>query len=273
VGDRRDGGEQVPVLARRLLDAEPLRRPAISRVIERLGLPAGGRGIDVGCGIGLQAVLVTELVQGARVHGIDLDAVLVAFGASRLGQTGRVTLSCGDALRLPFASGVFDWAWSADFVGYPAGDPEPMLREMLRVTRAGGRVTVLGWTAQQVLAGHRMLAARLDAACSAFAPSLGAWAPAHQFQRALAAFHDAGLADATAFTTVHDVWAPLATGERQALEELVDMLWLEPAGTDGADAWAELQRLRERPGDLFDADGYHAWFAYTVFTGTVASHR
>jgi SAM-dependent methyltransferase len=265
-------------VAQRLLDAEPLRAPALAAVIRQLDLPPGSRGVDVGCGIGLQALMLAQaLGDAATVYGVDRDEELVADGSARLeraGASAQVSLCTGDRAHLPFRSGTFDWAWSADCVGYPAGDLEPALREMARTTRPGGRVVVLGWVAQRVLPGHPLLEARLNGACSAYGPHLAGVPAGQHFERALGAFHAVGLVEATAHTVAHGVTAPLAPPVRRALVGLLDMLWTAPAGEEGADAWAELQRLRTpgSAGDILDVPGYHAWFAHTVFTATVP-HR
>jgi hypothetical protein len=41
---------------RRLEEANPLREPTLRMVVRDLHLPSGSRGLDVGCGIGLQAM-------------------------------------------------------------------------------------------------------------------------------------------------------------------------------------------------------------------------
>jgi demethylmenaquinone methyltransferase/2-methoxy-6-polyprenyl-1,4-benzoquinol methylase len=103
------------------------------------------------------------------------------------GFAERVTLVEGDVAGLPFDDGQFDWVWSADCVAYPGGDAAPALRELARVVRPGGRIALLGWSAQQVLPGHTLLEARLKATCSAYQPFLGGQAPARHFARAASA--------------------------------------------------------------------------------------
>jgi demethylmenaquinone methyltransferase/2-methoxy-6-polyprenyl-1,4-benzoquinol methylase len=265
---------QSGALATQLLDAEPLRAPAMATLVDTIGLPAGSCGIDVGCGLGLQAQLLTErLGDRTTVHGVDRDAAIVALGARRLdgALARRIHFTAGETGHLPYRSAEFDWAWSVDCVGYPAGDMAAALREMSRVTRPGGLVVVAGWSAQRVLPGHSMLEARLDATCSAYAPYLDAFPPTQHFTNGLAAFRSVGLVDVRVRTIVHDVAGPLSPALRTALESLIDMLWTPPTEAGGAAAWAELARLRAPPPprNILDHDGYHAWFAYTAFVGTV----
>ena len=57
---------------KRLLVAEPLRQPVLRSVIEALHLPRGSHGLDVGCGIGLQTMLLAQAV-GSMGHITGLD--------------------------------------------------------------------------------------------------------------------------------------------------------------------------------------------------------
>jgi len=57
-----------------LIVTNPLQEPIFRRAIHALDLPPGSRGLDVGCGIGLQAILLAEAVGPAgHVTGIDLS--------------------------------------------------------------------------------------------------------------------------------------------------------------------------------------------------------
>jgi len=54
--------------------ANPLQEPIFRRAIHALDLPQGSRGLDVGCGIGLQVMLLEEAVGPAgHVTGVDLS--------------------------------------------------------------------------------------------------------------------------------------------------------------------------------------------------------
>lgn len=260
-------------IIQRLEDAEPLRAPALRAIIEALQLPRGSHGLDVGCGIGRQAELITEVVGApGQVTGLDFAAPLLHAAREHARQSGwsrRVLLSQGDMYRLPFADAVFDWAWSADCAGYPAGNLLPVLAEMRRVVVPGGRVFILAWTAQQLLPGYPLLEVRLNATCSAYAPYLRDQLPEAHVLRALEVFAHAGFSAPRARTFVGEAHAPLNPALRRSLTALFEMLWgaRQPEASD-AD-WRDYQRLcrPESPDFILDQPGYYAFFTYTVFHG------
>ena len=136
----------------RLLEANPLREPVLRSAIQSLQLPLRSRGLDVGCGIGLQTLLLADAV-GSEGHitGVDILPQLLAYGEHLVGKAGlseRITFREGDMNRLPFAEDAFDWVWSADCIGYPVGELLPVLKELVRVVKPGGSVILLAWSSQ-----------------------------------------------------------------------------------------------------------------------------
>jgi ubiquinone/menaquinone biosynthesis C-methylase UbiE len=111
---------------------------------EMLRLRPGAAVLDVGCGAGEVCVDLAGLVSpSGRVAGIDpSDAMLGA--ARRAADASRclIELQVGSIYALPFPDGTFD-AVRAERVFQHLDDPDAGLREMLRVTRAGGRVMVI----------------------------------------------------------------------------------------------------------------------------------
>ena len=266
----------------RSLDSNSLREPVFRSVIRTLGLPPGSRGLDAGSGPGLQASLLAEALEpGGHVTGIDIDPEVVAYGEDRIRRLGlgdRITLYKGDVSSLPFEDGSFDWAWSADCIGYPLGELKPILMELLRVLKPGGGVFLLGWTSQQILPGYPLLEARLNATCSGYLPFIEGKKPEMNFLRAMRWMREAGLEQVRANTFVGEVQAPLSEGERAALLSLFEMLWIPPETgvmhpqTALSEDWAVYQRLcnPESQEFILDLPDYYAFFTYTLFQGKVA---
>ena len=259
----------------RLLATNPLREKVFRSAIQALRLPPGSHGLDVGCGIGLQTLLLAGAVgSGGYVAGIDIVPDFLTFGknlAEKDGFSERIAFREGDMSNLPFAENTFDWAWSSDCLGYPAGEISSSLQELMRVVRPEGSIILLAWSSQQVLPGYPLLEARLNATCSASIPYLKAKSPELHFLRALRWFREAGLEEVKAQTLVGDVQAPLAEEERAALTSLLAMLWQEPAAEAPGETWTEYRRLcRPESADfILGIPDYYAFFTYTMFRGRV----
>lgn len=97
--------------------------------------------VDVGCGTGF---LTAGLAPRAEhVIGIDDSPGMLAVARENLRTLGlpHVELRQGQVQRLPLAAGVAD-ATFANMVLHHAQDPLRMVREMVRVTKPGGRVVI-----------------------------------------------------------------------------------------------------------------------------------
>jgi demethylmenaquinone methyltransferase/2-methoxy-6-polyprenyl-1,4-benzoquinol methylase len=259
----------------RLLEANPLREPVLREAVQALNLPPGSRGLDVGCGIGLQTLLLADAV-GPQGHiiGMDIDPNLLAFGEGQVKNAGlseRISFREGDMNALPFDSAAFDWVWSADCIGYPVGELIPLLRELIRVVKPGGSVIILAWSSQQLLPGYPLLEARLNATCSSYIPFLKGRSPEHHFLRALHSFQETGLEEVRARTFVGNVQAPFGKGIKAALTSLFEMLWGKPQPGVAAEDWNDYQRLC-KPGSadfILDSRDYYGFFTYSMFWGRV----
>lgn len=108
--------------------------------------------LDVATGTGDLAFEVLEQHPDARVAGIDFVPEMLALAqqkatdlnpadSSRL-DAPSLTLSAGDALRLPFVDGLFDGVVTG-FAMRNVTDIPAAFAEMARVTRPGGRVACL----------------------------------------------------------------------------------------------------------------------------------
>lgn len=103
------------------------------------------RALDLGCGDGTTAVPLAQA--GAEVTGIDIARNLVAAGNQRAEALGltRLKFEPGDACDLAgIADRSFDLTLSV-FGAMFAPKPSEVAREMVRVTKPGGRIVMGNW--------------------------------------------------------------------------------------------------------------------------------
>jgi ubiquinone/menaquinone biosynthesis C-methylase UbiE len=113
-------------------------RAATAHAVARMGLAAGDRVIDVGCGIGGATRYIAAAV-GCRVTGIDLTLEYIAAArelARRTGLDDRIEYRVGSALEMPFEDRAFDAAITLH-VAMNIKDRAGLYREIARVLRAG----------------------------------------------------------------------------------------------------------------------------------------
>ena len=106
-------------------------------VFAGLDLPATGRLLELGCGVGAELDLLAARWPGLALTGIDLSPSHLRAALQSLGD--RTILVRGNAGDLPFAEGTFDVVltiWMLEHVP----DPMAILREALRVLKPSGRL-------------------------------------------------------------------------------------------------------------------------------------
>ncbi len=114
-------------------------------LVKSLGITPPLRVLDLGCGDGTTAVPLARL--GAEVVGIDIARNLVDAGNKRAAEAGlnRLKFQEGDASNLQGISDhSFDLTLSV-FGAMFAPKPFDVAKEMVRVTRPGGRVVMGNW--------------------------------------------------------------------------------------------------------------------------------
>jgi demethylmenaquinone methyltransferase / 2-methoxy-6-polyprenyl-1,4-benzoquinol methylase len=103
----------------------------------------GSQALDVGTGTGDLAIELAS--RGAAVTGLDFAPAMLEVARRKAPE---IAFERGDALALPHGDGEFD-AVTVGFGARNFSDLDRGLREMARVTRAGGRVVVLEITTPQ----------------------------------------------------------------------------------------------------------------------------
>ena len=88
------------------LVSEALREPTLREMAKALRLPSGSRGLDAGCGIGLQCLLLAEEVGlSGHVTGLDISTEMLDYGRKMVKEAGvseRIDFREGDVTNLPF---------------------------------------------------------------------------------------------------------------------------------------------------------------------------
>jgi len=113
--------------------------------VKSLGITRGLKVLDLGCGDGTTAL--PEAGLGADVLGVDIAANLVEAGNARAREAGLVNCRFqeGDASNLhQLGDNTFDLVVSV-FGAMFAPRPFDVAREMVRVTRSGGRIVMGNW--------------------------------------------------------------------------------------------------------------------------------
>lgn len=134
-------------------------------LIASLDVGPGMDVLDLGCGDGTTALPSAR--RGARVMGVDIASNLVAAGRARARAEGLSNLHFqeGDASALDdLADASFDLVVSI-FGAMFAPRPFDVAREMVRVTRPGGRIVMGNW-----IPGDPTLVARILQISAAYTP-------------------------------------------------------------------------------------------------------
>lgn len=140
-------------------------RQSGDELVQGLGVLQGLDVLDLGCGDGTTALPAAE--RGANVLGIDIAANLVAAGNARAKAAGLANLRFqeGDASNLEgVADSSFDLVMSV-FGAMFAPRPFDVAREMVRVTRSGGRIVMGNW-----IPGDPTLVAQILKTSAAYTP-------------------------------------------------------------------------------------------------------
>src|SRR5207248_10936484 len=125
--------------------------------LELLGLSAGERVLDIGCGSGVVTrAIARRVAPDGHVIGFDSSPALLDIArqyAKDAGLDKLIELRAGDCRELPFAAGAFDVAFAATVLAH-VPQAERAIGEMVRVTRSGGRVAVFDFDGDSFLIAH-----------------------------------------------------------------------------------------------------------------------
>ncbi|MCG8552663.1 MAG: class I SAM-dependent methyltransferase [Desulfobacterales bacterium] len=253
-----------------LAGAHPLRAPLICAMLDSLSL--GGKGLDVGCGIGLPALEMAR--KGLDVAGLDSDAQFIEIAegiAGELNLKNSPVFVQGHAERLEFENNFFDWVWSMDCVNYDKDLNDPPLSEMKRVAKPGGRLILSAWSSQMLLPGYPELEARLNISPEGLAPFEAGMAPLRHFMATAGVLKRMGLKNIRCKTFLRDIALPLSREEIRAMKDLFYMRWSHsPSGLNPDEKSLYTSLTDPESGRFILSDsGFYGFFTYTMFTGEV----
>jgi ubiquinone/menaquinone biosynthesis C-methylase UbiE len=144
--------------------AQSMRRSG-ELLVKGLGITQGLKILDLGCGDGTTAL--PEATLGAEVLGVDIASNLVEAGKKRASDAGLTNCKFrqGDASNLhELKDKSFDLVISI-FGAMFAPKPFDVAKEMVRVTRSGGRIVMGNW-----IPNDPTLVARILKISSAYSP-------------------------------------------------------------------------------------------------------
>jgi ubiquinone/menaquinone biosynthesis C-methylase UbiE len=140
-------------------------RESGTALVAQLGISKGLKVLDLGCGDGTTAIPEARL--GADVLGVDIAQNLVEAGKKRAKAENLTNISFqeGDATNLEqLGDKSFDLVVSI-FGAMFAPKPQDVAKEMVRVTRPGGRIVMGNW-----IPGDPTLVAQILKISSAYTP-------------------------------------------------------------------------------------------------------
>jgi SAM-dependent methyltransferase len=128
----------MAVIGKRVI--HPGGRTSTESLLNRAGIAASSRVLDVGCGVATTAVEIAKRY-GAQVTAVDIAPVMLERAEENVRAAGvgdLVTVEYGDILELRYGDATFDVVIAEAVTMFV--DRHRAAAELARVTRSGGRV-------------------------------------------------------------------------------------------------------------------------------------
>ncbi|MFD4651012.1 class I SAM-dependent methyltransferase [Streptomyces sp. NPDC058441] len=128
--------------------------PRFEAAVAELGLRAGDRVLDAGCGTGRALPALRDAVgPTGAVLGVDLTPAMLE-AAARAGRDRAGSLMLADVTRLPVRSESLDAVFGSGLVAH-LPQPQENLRELARVVRPGGLLALFHPIGRAALAARQ----------------------------------------------------------------------------------------------------------------------
>jgi SAM-dependent methyltransferase len=187
-----------------------------------LGVPAGRRWVDVGCGTGALCAAILDRCAPASVTGVEPSAGFLESAKANL--VGRATFHRGSATAIPLPDASADAVVSGLVLNF-VPETHAAITEMMRVTRGGGTIGAYVWDyagAMQLMRLFWDAAVELDPGAAAL--DEGRRFPLCRPEPLRELFAGAGLGGAevtaidvpTPFADFDDYWQPFLGGQGPA---------------------------------------------------------
>ncbi|MGA5323997.1 class I SAM-dependent methyltransferase [Streptomyces seoulensis] len=135
-------------------DKFPDDGPAYAAAVSELGLDAGDRVLDAGCGTGRALPPLRAAVgSSGTVIGADLTPAMLE-AASQAGRGRAGTLLLADVTALPLRTETLDAVFAAGLIAH-LPEPGENLRELARVVRPGGTLALFHPIGRAALAARQ----------------------------------------------------------------------------------------------------------------------
>ena len=256
---------------RHLALSHALRKDLIEEAVNRLALPGGSRGVDMGCGIGLPALTAAQLRPDLDITGVDISSEYIET-AKALAVGTDVHFIQGDILAPALPDRSCDWILSIDCLNYAPGLGADALAQVRPLLKKGGKIALMAWTSQQLLPGYPLIEAKLNTTRQAIAPFTPGMDPERHFSRTAALLEGIGFSRIRSQVLVRNIAGPLAPELALGLEDLIRMRWPKadavPEHLLSAQELSAFQRITDPASQacILTAPHYQGYFTYTLFT-------
>jgi ubiquinone/menaquinone biosynthesis C-methylase UbiE len=114
-------------------------RPVGEQAINRMRLTSDARVLDIGCGSGWAARVISEHAANGQVVGIDISDEMIEVARAESSNYPNISYEVASAEDLPFSDNEFTHAFSMESLYYYSNIADA-LKEIYRVLKNGGPI-------------------------------------------------------------------------------------------------------------------------------------